>query len=169
MALIEKLTNIANAIRGKTGGTDSLNLEQMVTAIAAIETGGGGGGITLLESGSFTLAATSMRYDVELTNVPDLFICYAEVPETDKSSAALDGAICVNIPQVAHMIAYKPNYVANVNALINWYTTGIHQILVGYAYVSENGTGAIANIVARSGSYMLKAKTYKWEAYRLWE
>ena len=41
MALIKKLENIGNAIREKTGKTDLLTLEQMVTEIAAIETGGG--------------------------------------------------------------------------------------------------------------------------------
>lgn len=44
MALIDKLTNIADAIRGKTGGTDPLTLDAMAEAIAGIETGGGGAG-----------------------------------------------------------------------------------------------------------------------------
>ena len=43
MALVDKLTNIANAIRGKTGGTDKLTLDEMATAIEGIESGGGGG------------------------------------------------------------------------------------------------------------------------------
>ena len=41
MALISKLTAIAEAIRNKTGKTDLLTLEQMPVEIAAIETGGG--------------------------------------------------------------------------------------------------------------------------------
>lgn len=36
MALTEKLTNIANAIRNKTGGTEALTLDQMVTEINGI-------------------------------------------------------------------------------------------------------------------------------------
>lgn len=39
-----KLTAIADAIRGKTGGTEELTLEQMVTEIAGIQAGGGSGG-----------------------------------------------------------------------------------------------------------------------------
>lgn len=39
MALINKLNNIGDAIRAKTGKEDKLTLEQMVTEIAAIETG----------------------------------------------------------------------------------------------------------------------------------
>lgn len=41
MALTEKLRNIADAIRGKTGGTDLLTLDEMAEAIAGIQTGGG--------------------------------------------------------------------------------------------------------------------------------
>ena len=46
MALIDKLTNIADAIREKTGGTDPLTLDAMAEAIAAIEAGGGSSAIT---------------------------------------------------------------------------------------------------------------------------
>ena len=41
MALTNKLSAIGNAIRSKTGGTELLTLDQMPTAIASIETGGG--------------------------------------------------------------------------------------------------------------------------------
>ena len=41
MALTDKLTAIADAIRGKTGGTDAMTLDAMAQAIASIETGGG--------------------------------------------------------------------------------------------------------------------------------
>ena len=42
MALINKLEAIGDAIRAKTGKTDLLTLDAMVTEIEAIETGGGG-------------------------------------------------------------------------------------------------------------------------------
>lgn len=41
MALTEKLKAIADAIRGKTGKTDGLTLDQMVAEIVGIETNGG--------------------------------------------------------------------------------------------------------------------------------
>lgn len=44
MALTDKLTAIGNAIRGKTGGTELLTLDEMATAIEGIESGGGGFG-----------------------------------------------------------------------------------------------------------------------------
>ena len=49
MALIDKLTAIADAIRGKTGGTDLLTLDDMEAAIAGIQSGGGGSGVTVTE------------------------------------------------------------------------------------------------------------------------
>lgn len=42
MALTDKLKAIADAIRGKTGKTEGLTLDQMPEEIAGIETGGGG-------------------------------------------------------------------------------------------------------------------------------
>ena len=39
MALTDKLTNIANAIRAKTGGTAELSLDDMVTEINDLSTG----------------------------------------------------------------------------------------------------------------------------------
>lgn len=44
MALTDKLSAIGNAIREKGGTTALLTLDEMPTAIGAIETGGGGGG-----------------------------------------------------------------------------------------------------------------------------
>ena len=45
MALINKLQAIANAIRSKTGKTEQLSLDNMVTEIEGIKTGGSDGGI----------------------------------------------------------------------------------------------------------------------------
>ena len=45
MALTDKLTAIADAIRAKGSTTDMLTLDGMVEAINAIETGGGSGGV----------------------------------------------------------------------------------------------------------------------------
>lgn len=55
MALIDKLTAIADAIRGKTGKTDEMTLDQMATEIAGI-TGGGGGGAELVFETEFSIA-----------------------------------------------------------------------------------------------------------------
>jgi hypothetical protein len=43
----EKMTNLANAIRGKTGETASLTIDEMTVAVESIESGGSGDGGTV--------------------------------------------------------------------------------------------------------------------------
>ena len=52
MALTDKLTAIANAIRSKTGGTESMTLDEMATAILNITVGGGSSNTITLEDGT---------------------------------------------------------------------------------------------------------------------
>lgn len=62
-ALDTQLTSIADAIRAKTGGSDSLAFpDGFSQAIAAIEAGGGGGNFT---TGEFTLASNTANYILE--------------------------------------------------------------------------------------------------------
>lgn len=68
MALIEKLTAIADAIRSKTGKTNGLTLDAMPGEIEGIETGGGGD--TSIEDGLITRTLTSYSND-RITTVGD--------------------------------------------------------------------------------------------------
>lgn len=47
MALTDKLTAIADALRAKTGGTAQLTLDQIASGISGLDTSGSGGGVTL--------------------------------------------------------------------------------------------------------------------------
>lgn len=58
MALTDKLTAIANAIRSKTGKSDALTLEQMPGEIEGIQTGGGGA--ELIYETTFSLAESQI-------------------------------------------------------------------------------------------------------------
>lgn len=73
MALTDKLTNIADAIRSKGGTTDQLTLIGMVDAINAIQTGGGEG--LTYDMGEFVLDA-----DVKVLDHP-LPHNLGEIPE----------------------------------------------------------------------------------------
>lgn len=65
MALTEKLTNIADAIRTKTGSADKLTLDGMATAIAGIQTGGGsGGGTSGIYMAKVTLAENAHSFEI---------------------------------------------------------------------------------------------------------
>lgn len=68
MALTDKLKAIANAIRGKTGGTEELTLDQMATAIEGIEVGGTGGVVVCEE--------VEPEKAITLANLKDLRISF---------------------------------------------------------------------------------------------
>ena len=70
MALTDKLTAIADAIRSKGGTTDKLTLAGMVDAINAIQTGGGSGGGQAFQCGSVVSAdGTNLVVPCTLDNI----------------------------------------------------------------------------------------------------
>ena len=82
-ALDTQLTSIADAIRAKTGGSDSLVFpDGFSQAIAAIEAGGGGGSATILgrtyECGTFISAEDQKNYQLEAKEIPTGAIYWTE-------------------------------------------------------------------------------------------
>ena len=82
MALTNKLTAIADAIRGKTGKTEEMTLDAMAEAIESIETGGGGGDLDAFIEGNinkdFASNATKARaYLLQNANIETLSMPYA--------------------------------------------------------------------------------------------
>lgn len=69
MALTDKLTAIADAIRSKGGTTDQLTLSGMVDAINAIQTGSGGTGLTY-DMGEFVFDADIASNNIWIINNP---------------------------------------------------------------------------------------------------
>ena len=80
MALTDKLTNIADAIRSKGGTTDQLTLAGMVDAINAIQTGGGDG--LKYDIGEFVLDADVKARDPSLPHnlgeVPEFILVWTD-------------------------------------------------------------------------------------------
>lgn len=72
MALTNKLTAIADAIRGKTGKTEEMTLDQMATEIAGIVAGGGGISPTITVE-TVIAAASGTTGDVVHNYVKTLF------------------------------------------------------------------------------------------------
>ena len=60
MALTDKLTAIANAIRAKTGGTSELTLDDMATEISNISVGSGSSGV---DNKRYIVKETKREYD----------------------------------------------------------------------------------------------------------
>lgn len=70
MALTEKLTAIADSIRGKTGKTEGLTLEQMASEIAGMEIGGGGDNSELVKS-LVEGSAVNLAFGEDITTVKE--------------------------------------------------------------------------------------------------
>ena len=87
MALTDKLTAIADAIRGKTGKTDGLTLDQMATEIAGIEAGGGGsGGDNALD---YARTIYSLFEDSVVPNGTEIVVSFGSKAGTTMDSEAL--------------------------------------------------------------------------------
>lgn len=91
--LTDKLTNIADAIREKTGGTDALTLDGMVEAIAGIQAGGGEDLLVAKISGTLTEYSNS-----EVTTISNNGFRYFNTLET------------VSLPNVEVIGSYAFNY-----------------------------------------------------------
>lgn len=70
MALTNKLTAIGNAIRGKTGKTELLTLDQMPTEISNIQGGGTVEELTITSNGTYNPPAGIDGYAPVVVNVP---------------------------------------------------------------------------------------------------
>ncbi|MBR2622585.1 MAG: hypothetical protein IKC97_09500 [Clostridia bacterium] len=76
---------IADAIRGKTGDTVTMKPAEFPDKIAAIETGGGGGGNSYtIKSGSFTASNNIDTIEHGCGEVPDIVFVYADHTPVDK-------------------------------------------------------------------------------------
>ena len=138
MALTDKLTAIADAIRGKTGGTQEMTLEQMAQAIAALEVGGGGGSTPIV--GYFT--ATKANYILTHECGFDNYLCIIQAaPESVATIQA--STVTANMVNAAHF--FGPAF----SFPFGDYTSDIHNRIV---YQYWHGTQGGLHFNAYGGS-----------------
>lgn len=92
--LDSNLTSIANAIRAKGGTSAQLAFPAgFVSAIGDIPTGGGGGGLTLLGSGTYTKTNDSANISIPVTytGTPKLFYAVNTTPKKATAQSVLFG------------------------------------------------------------------------------
>ena len=83
MALIDKLTAIADAVRGKTGGTNLMTLDGMAAAISGISSGGLPAGIAECEVQTFTPESDTneaLTFSLDMEEMPTHIMIAAEFP-----------------------------------------------------------------------------------------
>ena len=120
MALTDKLGNIADAIREKTGSTGSFTLDAMPSAIRSIETGGGssGGDNALLRSvvdGSVTAIAASDLAGIKTVKKSAFEMCsYLETVELPSGVTSIDDKAFSGCQRLKTVIL--PNSVKTIGA-----------------------------------------------------
>lgn len=129
MALTDKLTNIADAVRGKTGKTDTLTLDQMATEIAGIGAGGGNGAELLFET-EFSIA---------------------EVPSSKTTVATITTGM--NLEDDRYMIVIECIRETSANGTNHFKARNQPMKLdSGYVTVNQNGGWIIADRTYQNGS-----------------
>lgn len=167
MSVNSKMTEIANAIRTKTGGTAKLNLDQMASAIASIESGGGGGlpdGIKKIACGTVTPSSdgNTLVVDHDLGEAPNF--CLWEIVGTDFSSSTGSSlAVAGSSFECDLKNSSTSSVVYNLNYMIRGYSSsgalnGTTASVVNSSYMTTTEFTMVGN-----SSYKIKSGyTYRW-------
>ena len=96
MALIDKLTAIADAIRSKTGSTEAMTLDGMAEAVAAIEAGGGDNVFADFPVATLTVDASSLPVTLSVTNNEESNIVISECSDLFNTAHTKSFVVCNN-------------------------------------------------------------------------
>lgn len=165
MALTNKLTAIANAIRSKTGKSGKMTLEQMVTEINSISGGGLPSGFTAIAKGSHTIStavtgSSTFTISHNLGYVPDMFLFYA------KSNIAV--AYSMLYAFRCSMFGWRSSSYQNLCGYHGNSTTTVSATNATTSYGVKTLTTSQATITpySTSTSYGWRAGEYEWIAIK---
>jgi hypothetical protein len=135
--LVTKLTAIADAIRGKTGKTDGLTLDQMAAEIAGIEAGGGGsGGI-----GAVKFLDVDITVDASTTTKVDYVVDGLEIVSSAENPASTGVAFSTKDAYVAFVTP------KNITGTPSGTFTRIYRKGIWIGYGNTNYTPTVVNIL----------------------
>lgn len=111
MALTEKLTAIADAIRGKTGGTEEMTLDAMVSAIEGIT----GGGVKYVTGSFVAINSNTPTITHNLNSNKVLVICaihemYATLTSQRKAIMCVSFSSATFPTRTIDLSPYHPNF-----------------------------------------------------------
>lgn len=144
------LTNIANAIRGKNGSSDTYKPSEMPAAITAIPTGGVGIPREVSQSGVFQMPTTAFSYSLPST-ARDLGtdVLYAAF-ENDTAVTAIDfsGLTAITGQDAMHNMCFGCTNLITVDlgGVTNIATNGVYQAFRGCTNLTSVDLGALETI-----------------------
>lgn len=169
MALTDKLTAIADAIRGKTGGTDALTLEAMAKAITALETGGGGrpyASGSYVPSSNITVAKSSSTYVQIPINVdfrPRMFFFWEDTAAATSSTS--ERAVSFNMGFITSPTISTQNKGMTISVV---YSTDINSYtVVAYSSIGKVGGGTTYLSSSNFNEDWFSLTQNKYDAYLL--
>ena len=177
MALTDKLTAIADAIRSKGGTTDQLTLAGMVDAINAFQTGSGG---IQSASGEYSIADDVANLNIDISDigfVPDLVVAYLDETGMEYTSTPTKTWYLSYVPDIVDMVpvGVSVNIVySRTNVGMLWrgargtYSQQMAPNTTNYVGTSKVETGIYIHLMRSSSAYPIIAGTYKWFAYKIW-
>lgn len=177
MSVYSKMTAIADAIRGKTGGTSPLTLEQMAEAIASIQAGGG----IKTASGTYILASDANKVNIDITDIgfiPDVAVVFLDETDLTYTSTPTKMWYMAYVPEILDFIGFgdisaKECSYTNVAILGRGVQGQYVQIVaatsVTFVGAPVNVPGVRINCARSSSGYPIIAGRYKWFAYKYLE
>lgn len=170
MSVYSKMTAIADAIRGKTGGASPLTLDQMAEAIASIQAGGG----IKTASGTYSLAADAENMYIDITDIgfiPDIAVVFLDETDLTYTSTPTKVWYMAYVPEILDFIgfgdmAYKECSYTNVSVL--WrgqqgnYVQQTAPVSANYVGIAKGFSGTRINLTRSAGSYPIIAGSYQW-------
>lgn len=166
MALTNKLTAIADAIRGKTGKTAEMTLDQMASEIVGIETGSGGSAVY---SGEFIPAENLTTISIDIPGNYTYFVIYATARVTGNSVKATGFLFTDNARPLWYAIASN-NTGASLGTVIYDFqysdeTNKIFKVNNTKITISDNKVDIVTGTSGTNLGYFIGGITYKWLAW----
>ena len=157
MSVNEKMTAIADAIRGKTGGTAALTLDGMVAAITGITGGGAGSGLAY-DMGEFVLDADNVSPGTvphSLGVSPDFVLVWT------------DDYVGVTNPDTSYATSLGFVWMNKIMGLDNWFTSAASGEGTTINFTQSKGGTGMNVVKPNSALYTVTESDVSSETFKL--
>lgn len=142
MALTDKLTSIANAIREKGGTTEKLTLDAMPTAIANLPTGGGGGEDLVPNPIEYTGDCSSLFTGTRNLWILENFLERIVIKGVSTATSMFSNNTALKLPAVSQQAnyvnwngAFNGSAAREIGAITNFYPSYCNQMFQNCYYL----------------------------------
>lgn len=161
MALTDKLTAIADAIRSKGGTTEQLTLSGMVDAINAIQTGSGGGTGLAYDMGEFVLEADTTG------GGPPVYITHNLGEKPGFILVWTDDYVGVTNPDGTYATLLGFVWFNQIMGLENWFTNSVKGEGTTVNFTQNKATDGMNIVKPTAATYTLTSAGVSPESFKI--